>query len=300
MAIAAPVLLYGASTVTGLPERIGRWAVLPYHLLILGEPGTGKSVLAREIHGLSGRRGPFLECSLAQVPEQLQDSEIRGSVRGAYTGAENRAGPFEAATHGTVFLDELGCARKPAQGTLLHIVETRSVARVGETLHRRLDFRLIAATNADLVAMVAAGEFRADLLARLGYYVVRLLPLRERRADILPLVALHLEGEATRCGRRAPALSAGVRRLLERAPWPGNIRDLRSVCEYLAGNAGDEAGIRDLPAEFLGTMGVSAERWAESPAERARRVVKECGGNRSAAARKLGISRGHLYRLISP
>lgn len=300
MGIVAPSLYFGESAAAGsAAERSGRWAGLPYPVLILGESGTGKTALALRMHVQSGRRGAFVDFSMAQVAANMEVAELCGYRRGAFTGADQPfEGIFEQAHLGTAFLDELGLTSLTAQGVLLKILDTKSVRRIGENRVRRVDFRLIAATNADLGGMTRDRAFLAELVARFGFYVITLPPLRARRADILPLAMRFLEVESARCRRlELPRLSSAVVRILMRAPWPGNIRDLENVCAYLVGNAPAEARVADLPPAFLATLGMDPSRAAEPLAERARRLVTETG-SKAEAARRLRISRGHLYRVL--
>lgn len=277
-----------------------RWAALRYPVLIRGERGTGKSMLAERLHRASGRSGALVSRSLAAIPKGLEVAELLGHCKGAFTTAvADRDGVLTQSNRGTAFLDELGRATVEAQATLLGFLDRGRLTPVGGARELVLDVRLIAATNADLEAMVTAGNFLADLLDRFGYYVIVTKPLRERRGEILPLARQFLETESAAVGRpTSPILSAPVQRLLLKAPWPGNVRDLVKLCEYLVGNAGDNAGVEDLPPGFLATVGVTAEPTAEPLASRARRVLAECGGNKTEAARRLGKSRGHFYRIL--
>jgi two-component system response regulator HydG len=257
-------------------------------------------MLAERLHRASGRPGPFVIRSLEAIPKGLEVAELLGHCKGAFTTAVgDRDGILTQSNRGTAFLDELGRATLEAQGALLGFLDRGRLTPVGGTRELVLDVRLIAATNARLEEMVAAGGFLADLLDRFGYYVIVTKPLRERRGEILPLAHSYLSKESEAIGRRtAPALSPAVQRLMLKAPWPGNVRDLVKLCEYLVGNAGDEAVVDDLPAGFLATVGVEAKETSEPLAERARRVIAECGGNKSEAARRLGKSRQHLHRIL--
>jgi DNA-binding NtrC family response regulator len=295
--------LVSAVVVTGeraVPAEGARWASLPYPILICGERGTGKTELAARLHKASGRQGPFVTGSLAQVPKGMEVPELLGHSRGAFTSAvADRKGLFERAHSGTAFLDELGRASPEAQNALLGFLDHRRLTRVGGVCELILDVRLIAATNSDLEGMVAEGTFLADLLDRFGYYVIRLKPIRERREEILPLVRSVLERESAALGReRPPLLSAKVQRLMVRAPWPGNLRDLVKLCEYLAGTAGEEVDVASLPPRFLATLGIESDAPEEPLAVRARRVLEACGGNKTEAARRLRTSRQHLHRVL--
>ncbi len=282
-------------------ESCERWARLPYEILILGETGTGKTVLARRLHELSGRGGPCVTCSLAELPDELATSLLFGHAKGVYTGAhDERAGIIEGAHKGTVILEEISKASLRVQGMLLRVVEEKKVVRLGEQRERPVDFRLVAVSNQDLDAMAERGEFLEDLRARFGYYVLWLPPLREQRDRIPPLTSLFLEAESAAIGReRPPVLTAEARELLFAAPWRQNIRELRNVCAYVAGTASGSAGTTDLPPAFLRTLGIERSGHPEPLEARVHRALSEAGGNKAKAARALGMSRGRLYRLLA-
>lgn len=298
--LAAASLYYSSPALTQRFEALLlRWARLPWEVLILGEMGTGKSVLAERLHGLSGRAGPPGYCSLAQLAESLAMTELFGHTRWAYTGALiDRPGHFEQAHGSTLILDELGDCPMGAQGALLRVLETKQVQRVGENRWRTVDVRVIACTNADLEARVREGRFRADLLARFGEFIITLPPLRERREDILPLARRFLAEDGAAIKRSPPALDAAVERALREAPWHANIRGLRSVCRYLLAMADEVAELSHLPPRFLATVEPGVAACAEPLAVRARRVLEEVGGNKTRAAARLGIRREHLHRVL--
>jgi len=230
-------------------EIVERLAPTGQPVLLLGETGTGKELLARMLHGLSPRAGgPFRALNCASIPPGLLAAEVFGASRGAYTGAvEARGGLLEDADGGTLFLDEVGDMPPPLRAALLRVLEDGLTRRLGETRERRSDFRLLAATNRDLDALVAAGTFRADLRYRLGR-AVRVPPLRERREDI-PLLAAAFLAEAAG-GLRPKRLAAGAGRALLAHPFPGNVRELRAM--LLAAHAlapGDEVTAADLDLE---------------------------------------------------
>ncbi|MFI5316646.1 MAG: sigma-54-dependent transcriptional regulator [Myxococcota bacterium] len=219
-----------------LLDIAGRAARSDAAVLLRGESGTGKSVLAREIHRLSARAaGPFVVVSCPTLTEELLASELFGHARGAYTGAvQDQAGRVEAAEGGTLFLDEIGELSPGLQAKLLRFVQDREFERVGETRTRSADVRVIAATNRDLDADVRAGRFREDLLYRLNVVELTLPPLRERPEDILPLARGFLARFA-RAAKRAPLeLSPATEEVLLRYAWPGNLRDLRNTMERIA------------------------------------------------------------------
>jgi DNA-binding NtrC family response regulator len=214
-----------------LAEKV---AVAPTTLLITGESGTGKDHLARLVHELGPRRdAPFLKIDCASLPPQLVESELFGHERGAFTGAvERKLGRFELGGNGTIVLDEIAALSPTAQGKLLRILQERTFERLGGTETLRLEARLIALTNVDLPAAVKSGAFREDLFFRLNALTLVVPPLRERRADILPL-ADHLLATIRSIHARPHAqLSDSARRMLAAYAWPGNVRELRNALEH--------------------------------------------------------------------
>jgi DNA-binding NtrC family response regulator len=215
---------------------------------ILGESGTGKELVAEAVHRLSARRqGPFVPVNCGAIPEQLVESELFGSERGAYTDAASRPGSFERAHRGTLFLDEIGEMTPAAQVKLLRAVEQKRIRRIGGNEEVLLDVRIVAATNRDLRAAVADRRFREDLFYRIGVLVVPIPPLRERIEDI-PLLAEHFLSALTRGGVE-PTLSPAVAERLMAYRWPGNVRELRNVLEravLLAASRDDGASSREI------------------------------------------------------
>ncbi len=202
-------------------------------VLIIGETGTGKELVARHIHERSGRRGPFVAVNCGAISEQLADSELFGHEIGAFTGASRRReGWFEAANGGTLFLDEIGDLPLALQVKLLRVLQEREVVRLGSRKSIPVDIRLVAATNVDLADAVAAGHFRHDLFYRLNIAQVRLPPLRERPGDILPLAAHFLNVYSQRLKVRKPEFTAATRQALESYGWPGNIREVENVIHF--------------------------------------------------------------------
>ena len=202
--------------------------------MIISETGTGKELIARHIHDLSGRHtGPFIAVSCAAFPESLAESELFGQERGAFTGALNsKEGWFEAAHGGTLFLDEIGDLPSAVQVKLLRVIQEREVVRVGSRRSFAIDVRLIAATNVELEEAVAAGRFRKDLYYGLNVAMVRLPPLRERPGDILPLAHRFLKMYGARLGYHSPELNPEAARELLHYPWPGNIREMENVIHH--------------------------------------------------------------------
>ena len=280
-----------------------RYALALAPVLILGDSGVGKTSLARHLHTLSARQGVLVKQSLASIPEHLEASVLRGHARGAFTGADRDvAGVVEQAHRGTLFLDELALASPTVQGMLLELIEDRAVTRVGEVRARPVDTWFIGATNGDLRKAVLAGEFRSDLLARFGYLRIHLPSLADRRDEIVPLIRQNLASEAAAIRRPAPVVSAALAEVLQGAPWRDNIRQVESVCRYLVLHAEPERELQvaHLPPEFLDEAGLDrAVRGRRVSGAVARSAVAENGGNRTRAARALGISRRHLQRLLT-
>ena len=278
-------------------------------VLIHGETGVGKELFARGIHGDEARSGPFIMFNCGATTKELIGSELFGHVRGAYTGATNegRAGRFELAHGGTLCLDEIGDFPLELQPVLLRVLEEGVVCRLGEAKPRRVDVRLLAMTNRDLLKEVEAGQFRRDLYHRIGVTNIRVPPLRERASDI-GLLADHFNHRlAERHGLAPRKLSPDVMAILRAYSWPGNVREMRNVIESLLLTSNEElVQCDELPEEVLAAAGTGAGASAASPAtslEEAERLaivcaVKSMHGNLTQAARALGVSRSTLYRKV--
>ncbi|WP_432719687.1 sigma 54-interacting transcriptional regulator [Jeongeupia wiesaeckerbachi] len=242
LSIRAKAAVFADQTSRALLQQLERIAPSTMPVLVIGETGTGKELIARHIHQLSGRKGPFVAVNCGAISEQLAESELFGHEAGAFTGAiARREGWFEAAHHGTLFLDEIGDLPLPLQVKLLRVLQEGEVVRVGARKPIPVDVRLLAATNVDLGDAVAAGHFRLDLLYRLNIAQLRLPPLRERRGDILPLVEYFIGRYSQRLQMEQPLLSDdAVQALLDYA-WPGNIRELENVVHFalLVASAGE-------------------------------------------------------------
>ena len=287
-------------------ERAAR--VVPHRdatVLVKGETGTGKELLARALHyGGPRAAAPFVELNCAALPAPLLESELFGHERGAFTDAKTaKPGLFEVAQGGTMFLDEVNHLAPELQSKLLRALDQKSVRRLGATVTRTFDVRIVAATNADLAGAVQAGTFREDLYYRLNVVALELPPLRERGDDVMLLAAFFLKKFSAQYQLPEPVITPEVRRALLGHSWPGNVRELRNAIEraVLLSPPGTlalselaprrpltaHAGILPFPATI-----------AEIQRAAARAMVEQVGGNRSEAARRLGISRSRLQRLL--
>jgi DNA-binding NtrC family response regulator len=288
-----------------LRHAIERAAAAPFAVLIDGESGSGKELVARAIHRLGARRDrAFSTLNCAALPDDLVEAELFGHARGSFTGAlSERAGVFEEAHGGTLFLDEIGELSLRAQAKVLRVIQEGELRRIGENASRRIDVRIVAATNRQLPAEVEAGRFRLDLLYRLDVIRITLPPLRERREDIA-LLAEHIWRDATeRVGSRA-ALSAATIAALARYDWPGNVRELQNVLAALAVRSPKRGVVPPtaLPPAFGGRRD---ESWRLDAARRVfdeqfvRAALVRTGGHRSRAADELGVSRQGLTKLMT-
>lgn len=275
-------------------ERAARAARTDATVLITGETGTGKEVVARAIHHDSARSdGPFVAINCGALPPALAASQLLGYIGGAFTGANPRgaAGAFEMAQHGTLFLDEVSELSPEGQVALLRVLQEREVVRVGTHRPIKVDVRLIAASNRDLPDMVARGLFRQDLFFRLNVLPVSLPPLRERPQDIIPLVAHGFQ----RLGVEPPPLPPSSWQHLLQHRWPGNVRELLNLVEQAVALNEDPADLLPLPS-LLSTPVVAATEDGEE--DQIRRALDQHQGNAAAAARALGIGRSTLYRKL--
>jgi DNA-binding NtrC family response regulator len=269
-------------------------------VLLSGERGTGKEVVARAIHEHSPRRrGPFVAVNCASLPQDLLDSELFGHVRGAFTGAvRDRVGRFELAAQGTLFLDEVNELPLSIQTKVLRVLQDRTYERLGETQTRTTDTRIIAATNADLREAVARGAFREDLYLRLRVVPIDIPPLRARREDIEPLSRLLLRRVGEQHGRHL-RLAPEVVKVFLNYSWPGNVQELEIAIEYAVAVAkGPVIQPEDLPVEIAGSTIVppTPEATAVSDSQRLRVALESHRWRREETARALGISRATLWR----
>ncbi len=269
-------------------------------VLLEGETGTGKELVARLVHRFSRRAShPFVPVDCAAIPASLIESELFGAMRGAFTGADrDRVGVFESANRGTVFLDEIGDVDNAFQVKLLRFLQEREIRPVGAARAKAVDVRVIAATNRDLQKMVEEGKFREDLWFRLNVVRMQLPPLRERRGDV-PLLARHYVLKYNqRYGREVKLTESGMKVLREQL-WPGNVRQLQHLIERLVILADriDSESVQDA-LHAMETREAAGESLAETEMDQIRRVLAATGGNKSRAAQILGIERKTLYRKL--
>jgi DNA-binding NtrC family response regulator len=297
-----PLLIAESPRMRPVLDLMARIAPSEANVLITGEHGTGKELVAQWLHAASGRaQRPFTAVNLGGLSEGVFESEMFGHVRGAFTDAKtDRAGRFELADGGSLFLDEIANISMGQQSKLLRVLQTREVERVGSSRTKRVDVRIMAATNADLREEVIGGRFREDLLFRINTIEIALPPLRDRREDILPLARHFLDQHALRYGRRGLTLDAGAAQALLTHNWPGNVRELDHAVErgvLLAQGATVRAG--DLGLRPPGPP-ARLEDLTLAEAERAiiERALSRFGGNVSQAAKALGLSRSALYRRL--
>ena len=278
------------------------------NVLITGETGTGKALLARAIHQLSSRAaGPFVAFSCANLPETLIEDELFGHERGAFTGALiSRRGRFEVADHGTLFVDEIGDLSLGLQPKLLHVLQERTFERLGSNTTVSVNIRLICATHRNLAEMVQQGKFREDLYYRFNVVQMHLPPLRERRDDI-PLLAQHfLQSSAQQFKKKAKRFSQLALCALEEYRWPGNVRELENAVQRaVVLSEGQTVDVWQLPSALRsgGDNPQLGRSYEEEVRQFKRRLVlrtlRECGWHKAASARTLGVARGYLHRLIN-
>jgi len=278
-------------------------------VFIFGESGTGKELVARAVHGRSGRRaGPFVAVNCGAIPDHLLESELFGHARGSFTGAmRDKAGLLEEANGGTFFLDEIGDLSLPLQAKLLRLLQEREIRRVGETRTRRIDVRFISATNKELEKEVEQGRFRMDLYYRLRILTVEVPPLRERKSD-LPLLVDHFVDKYSReMGREKVFVSPGALELMVNYSWPGNIRELQNEIQRSLILAGEDRLIRE---EHL-SAAINPRREPAAPlaynyfaakSEFEKRFIHQAlvrfGHNKARTAKEVGLTRQGLFKLL--
>ncbi len=282
-------------------REVERVAATKASVLLLGETGVGKDVIARRLHCLSAaREQPFVDVNCSALPAELLESELFGHERGAYTGAHAaKQGLFEIAHGGTVFLDEIGDMPVALQAKLLRVLESRSFRRLGGTREVRVDVRIVAATNQNLKERIAAGQFRSDLYFRLAVMEIRIPPLRDRPGDLDGLVHALLAQIEPELGRKVDTIQPRALELMRAYRWPGNVRELKNVLERAVILADDgQLGVAQLPDEIraAATPGAARRRPRLEAAERAviLSTLADCEGNKTQAAKELGISRQTL------
>ena len=299
---AAPAMIAESPAMRPVLDVIARVGPSDANVLITGENGTGKGMVARALHEASGRASkPFVALNAGGISEGVVESELFGHVRGAFTDARSdRVGRFELADGGTLFLDEIGNVPLSQQGKLLRVLETGEFERVGSSRTIRVDARVLSATNAELAAEVAAGRFRQDLLFRLNTIEIRIPPLRERREDIPRLAQHFLQAHSHRYRKTIAGFEGAALEAMLAHPWPGNVRELDHAVERaVLMSTGERIRIGDLALK----RGGEPARLEELSLEQVesllvRKAMDRYGGNVSQAARALGLSRSALYRRL--
>lgn len=305
-----------APSIVRLREQIARVAPTDAWVLITGENGTGKEIVARQVHAGSRRaKRPMIAVNCAAIPEELIESELFGHEKGSFTGADKaQAGKFELANHGTLFLDEIGDMSLKTQAKILRILQEQAFERIGGRKTITVDVRVIAATNKDLPAEIKAGNFREDLYYRLKVFPLEVPPLR-KRADDIPLLIGEFLGRLTREHNFKPlTFTSEALEILTRYPWPGNVRELKNFVErMLIMYAGQRVGPRELPPEIAGGLdearieGIDLASQPDLDLKTARAVfetrfleakLRECGGSVSKLAEAVGMERSSLYRKL--
>jgi DNA-binding NtrC family response regulator len=298
-----------------IAETVERVAPSNATVLLLGETGTGKEVIARALHLQSPRHEqPFIAVNCALLTGELLESELFGHEKGAFTGADRaRAGRVESARGGTLFLDEIGELPQALQAKLLRLLQEKEYERLGSDRTQGADVRVVTATHRDLGAAIRDGIFREDLYYRLKVISIRIPPLRERAGDILPLAEWFLDKHASEAARKPPRLADEVKLALLRYPWPGNVRELSNVMERFVLLAGETVDLCDLPEEVMGGAPIDVQ--AVTSAEElfdlsygeaitaARRLIvlsalERAGGHQTRAAERLGVTQPYLSRLV--
>jgi DNA-binding NtrC family response regulator len=300
-----PTVIADSAAMVRVRQTVERIGPSDAAVLITGEHGTGKEVVANWLHAVSDRRTkPMVTMNAGGLAEGVAESELFGHVRGAFTDAKgDRMGCFELADEGTLFLDEIANMPVRLQAKLLRVLQTGEIQRVGSSRTRFVNTRILSATNADLPAEIAAGRFREDLLYRLNTVEIHLPPLRERPEDIEPLAHHYLGRFAARYRKPITAFDDRALALLKAHPWPGNVRELAHTVEravLLADPGGHAVTIRDLGLQPRPTAATSEEALSLEDAERIfiKKVLAKHDGDVRRAADQLGISRSALYRRL--
>jgi two-component system response regulator AtoC len=306
---------FTSPSMLAIDRMVGKVAKTDSTVLVTGESGTGKGVIARQIHQASTRAaGPFIPVNCGAIPENLVESELFGHTKGAFTGAaQGRKGLFLQADRGTIFLDEIGELPLAMQAKLLHVIEDKGVRPLGSEQARKVDVRIIAATNRDLAEMVAAGTFREDVFFRISVFHLHVPPLRERQEDIPALLQFLVTRNSARLGfKEPPSLDPEVEELLGAYNWPGNVREFENFIDRaLVMTDGARITVADLPPAILRSARPAGERPAPpvlggSLRDQMRklehsiimRTIEESGGDRRVAAERLDIGLSSLYRKL--
>ena len=298
-----PMFWGESEAMSRIRETVEKVAVTDANILITGENGTGKEMLAREIHRLSTRRGgTMVSLDMGAIPDTLFESELFGHVKGAFTDARaDRAGKFETASGGTLFLDEIGNLPLHMQAKLLTVLQNRSIVRLGSNTPVPVDIRLITATNRDLFDLTAQGGFRQDLLYRINTIHIVLPPLRSRKEDIAPLAAMFLARYAEKYGKRVAGFTSAASERLAAHAWEGNIRELQHTVEK-AVIMSDAETIDAAQLLLRPATAVAADNEMSTLEQMERRMIRDaiaaCNGNMTAVAQQLGITRQTLYNKI--
>jgi transcriptional regulator with PAS, ATPase and Fis domain len=297
-----------------MERLVSKVAVTDSTVLITGESGTGKGVTARSIHEMSTRSEyPFIPVNCGAIPENLLESEFFGHTKGAFTGADRaRKGLFSQADRGTLFLDEIGELPLHMQTKLLHVIEDKEVRPLGGEQARRVDTRIVAATNRNLAEMVKEGTFREDLFFRLSMFHIHIPPLRERREDIPRLIRYILQNLAGNASKKIMELDPMAEELLIDYAWPGNVREVENVINrvYILAD-GERLALSDLPPDIarntvskpVGGMLVAGNEGLRDQLRRLEaeiifNTLRDCGGDRKNASQRLGIGLSSLYRKL--
>jgi len=291
------ILLGDSDVMVRLRDSVVRLAPCGIPVLIQGETGAGKELVARALHDLSGRKGRFVAVNVCAIPDAMFEDAVFGHVRGAFTGAlGDHAGFLEEGRSGSVFMDEIGSLSMEAQGKLLRAVELGEFRPVGAKADRRSDFRLIAATNVDVWELVARGRFRADLGHRIAAAVLRVPPLREHLED-LPLLVEHFAARASVALARRAVVTPGAIEELGIHPWPGNVRELRHVVEVaIALAGGGSIGREEIRSSFTCARTREEQSAHSLPRRRLLALLEACAWDTRQVSHKLGIHRATVYR----
>jgi two-component system response regulator AtoC len=308
------VFHFNAPSMVDMERLVSKVAVTDSTVLVTGESGTGKGVTARNIHEMSPRSDfPFIPVNCGAIPENLLESEFFGHFKGAFTGADRaRKGLFTQADRGTLFLDEIGELPLHMQTKLLHVIEDKEVRPIGGDLARKVNTRIIAATNRNLVEMVKEGRFREDLYFRISMFQIHIPPLRERKEDIARLIHFVLQGLAGGLGKHALEVDPVAEEILINFPWPGNVRELENVinrAHILADS--DRISLADLPPDIARSAPISEkngtniaiggslrDQLRKVEADIILRALHDAAGDRRVASQKLDIGLSSLYRKL--